>query len=182
MYKRHQVKVALALDPALARACILGVALLSLLRAAHGLDSMRMRRVGVENFTDDGHALKILGVRNDRPFHPSDAMSFLPDDRQPFIEPNACTGSGCCPGNIYNPSVVNNGEKTWNVYFGGWDGVKVCKDSISVAVTSDDWASLNPHAPMLGTGSCQHANNPCAFKKSQEQHQQARRLACDERY
>ena len=94
MYKRHQVKVALALGPALARACILGVALLSLLRAAHGLDSMRMRRVGVENFTDDGHALKILGVRNDRPFHPSDAMSFLPDDRQPLIEPNACTGSG----------------------------------------------------------------------------------------
>ena len=147
-------------------ACILGVTLLSL-RGAHGLESMRMRRVGVENFTD-GHALKIVGVQNDRPFHPSDTMSFLPDDRTPFIEPNTCTGTDCCPGNIYNPSVVNNGERTWNVYFGGWDGVKICKDSISVAVTTDYWASVNPHVPMVSTGSCQHVNNPSAVKVSND--------------
>ena len=145
-----------------ARAWILGVTLLSL-HVAHG---MRMRRVGAENVTDDGNVLKIIGVRNDRPFHPSDAMSFLPEDRTPLIRPNTCTGTGCCPGNIYNPSVVNNGVHTWNVYFGGWDGVKTCKDSISVAVTTDDWASINPHVPMVATGSCQHVNNPSAVKVS----------------
>ena len=145
-----------------ARAWILGVTLLSL-HVAHG---MRMRRVGAENVTDDGNVLKIIGVRNDRPFHPSDAMSFLPEDRTPLIRPNTCTGTGCCPGNIYNPSVVNNGVHTWNVYFGGWDGMKTCKDSISVAVTTDDWASINPHVPMVATGSCQHVNNPSAVKVS----------------
>lgn len=130
---------------------------------SYGFQAVHMRRMIGVNSTND-RALQVVGVQNSQPFHPTNAMSFLPDYRAPLIQPNACTDPDCCPGNIYNPSVVNNGASCWNIYFGGWDGVRVCKDSVSVAVTLDKFASINPHVPMIATGTCQHVNNPSAVK------------------
>ena len=58
----------------------------------------------------------------------------------------SCGGAACESG------AVNNGDGTWNVYFGGWDGVSSCHDSVSIVVTEDTFATLNPHDPQLTTG------------------------------
>lgn len=86
------------------------------------------------------------------------------DARSPLIHANA---GGDCPdaqGNIYNANCVNNGETDWNIFFGGWDGVDSCHDSVSVAVTGDSFATVNPHVPVIATGTTHNLNNPSATK------------------
>ena len=60
--------------------------------------------------------------------------------------------------------MVSNGPGGWNIYFGGWDGVSSCHDSVSVSVTENNFATLNPHFPMIATGAAIHVNNPSAIK------------------
>jgi hypothetical protein len=50
------------------------------------------------------------------------------------------------------------------VYFGGWDGISSCHDSVSITVTEDTFQSLNPHDPMIATGAVWHVNNPSALQ------------------
>ena len=94
-------------------------------------------------------------------FSPSKMSTWHFDMRFPLLPPNP---GGSCPGNIYNGNAVNNGNNTWNVYFGGWDGVSSCHDSVSVSVTEDSFNTMNPHAPMVATGSDMHLNNPSVLK------------------
>jgi hypothetical protein len=83
-------------------------------------------------------------------------QNFVYDVRYPIITPQ---GSGPCR-NIYAANVVSNGATCFAVYFGGWDGVDSCHDSISVTVTDDSFGSFNPHYPMISTGTDMHVNNP----------------------
>ena len=115
------------------------------------------RRIGTEPALD-GH-IRVSGVGSGL-FDPGRIAHWLADERSPLIAPRA---GGSCPGNIYNPTVVRNGG-AWNVYFGGWDGVSSCHDSVSVTVTEDNFASFGAHVPMIATGTCQHVNNPSATK------------------
>eukprot|EP00750_Incisomonas_marina_P014026 INCI17587.1.p1 GENE.INCI17587.1~~INCI17587.1.p1 ORF type:complete len:204 (+),score=24.08 INCI17587.1:112-723(+) len=94
-------------------------------------------------------------------FDPAKISNWVHDARAPLIAPNA---GGSCPGNIYAANAVVNGGAV-NVYFGGWDGVSSCHDSVSVAVTDDDFATINPHVPVVATGSMVHVNNPSALKR-----------------
>eukprot|EP01088_Endostelium_zonatum_P018451 TRINITY_DN5930_c0_g1_i1.p1 TRINITY_DN5930_c0_g1~~TRINITY_DN5930_c0_g1_i1.p1 ORF type:complete len:418 (-),score=61.29 TRINITY_DN5930_c0_g1_i1:53-1306(-) len=94
-------------------------------------------------------------------FNASKLSNWQFDIRRPLISPNA---GGSCPHNIYNPNVVNNGASNWNIYFGGWDGVSSCHDSVSVTVTPDNFTTFNPHDPIIATGSVIHVNNPSAIK------------------
>jgi len=52
----------------------------------------------------------------------------------------------------------------WNIYFGGWDGVSSCHDSVSITVTLDRFASFGPHESQIYTGNAIHVNNPSAIK------------------
>ena len=97
-------------------------------------------------------------------FDPKKISNWHYDNRFPLISPQ---GSGSCR-NIYAANVVNNGETCWNVYFGGWDGVNSCHDSISVTVTEDSFATMNQHDPQIATGSDMHCNNPSAVKMKDE--------------
>ena len=94
------------------------------------------------------------------PFDPSHCANWLRDERAPLIAPRA---AGSCPGNIYAASAVNNGGAV-NVFFGGWDGVSSCHDSVSVAVTENDFESFGGHVPAVATGAEMHVNNPSAIK------------------
>jgi hypothetical protein len=95
------------------------------------------------------------------PFDPSRMSNFLQDVRAPLIAPKS---GGSCPGNIYAANAVDNGGAV-NVYFGGWDGVSSCHDSVSVTVTDDDFATFNAHASIVGTGTEMHVNNPSVLKR-----------------
>lgn len=92
------------------------------------------------------------------PFDPALMANWLRDQRAPLIAPRAGGSKGhpvphLCPGNIYNANAVDNGGAV-NVFFGGWDGVSSCHDSISVAVTEDDFETFGEHVPVIATGSC----------------------------
>ena len=102
-----------------------------------------------------GSAFTIQGVGAGA-YSPLLFKNFLHDARFPLMAPQ---GSGRCR-NIYAANVVNNGPGCFNVYFGGWDGVASCHDSVSVAVTETNFASINAHVPQISTGSDEHANNP----------------------
>jgi hypothetical protein len=97
------------------------------------------------------------------PFDPSRVSNWLRDERAPLIAPRATPAKGFCPGNIYAASAVNNGGAV-NVFFGGWDGVSSCHDSVSVAVTEDDFENFGAHVPAVATGAEMHVNNPSAIK------------------
>ena len=94
-------------------------------------------------------------------FDPSRIANFVLDLRAPLIAPKE---GGSCPGNIYNANPVVNGGAI-NVFFGGWDGVSSCHDSISVAVTMDHFQSFGEHVPVVTTGNRQHVNNPSALRR-----------------
>lgn len=94
-------------------------------------------------------------------FHPSRIANFVPESRAPLISPKQ---AGSCPPNIYNANPVNNGGAV-NIFFGGWDGVSSCHDSISVAVTVDDFESFGEHVPVVATGDRMHVNNPSAVRR-----------------
>lgn len=94
------------------------------------------------------------------PFHPKKMSNWHYDFRYPLITPQ---GSGSCR-NIYAANVVNNGETCWNVYFGGWDGVDSCHDSVSVTVTLDSFSTMGMHYPQISTGTDMHCNNPSVIK------------------
>ena len=72
------------------------------------------------------------------------------------------------PRNIYNANCVNNGRDDWNVFYGGWDGVDSCHDSVSVSVTEDSFATMNAHVPVISTGSTHNLNNPSATKTARQ--------------
>ena len=97
------------------------------------------------------------------PFDPSRVSNWLRDERAPLIAPRATPAKGFCPGNIYAASAVNNGGAV-NVFFGGWDGVSSCHDSVSVAVTEDNFESFGEHVTAVATGAEMHVNNPSAIK------------------
>ena len=94
-------------------------------------------------------------------FEPNKIFNWVYESRSPLINPN---NGGSCPHNIYNPSIVNNGATNYNIYFGGWDGVSSCHDSVSITVTPDNFMSFNPHVPQIATGSVIHVNNPSTIK------------------
>ena len=135
------------------------VLLLVSLVASEGHAAGGLRKVGSETAAL-GENIRVRGVGSG-PFDPTKLKNWVPDARSPLIAPNK---GGSCPGNIYNPTIVANGPGGWNVYFGGWDGVSTCKDSVSVTVTEDHFSSFHPHSPMIRTGTCQHVNNPNAQK------------------
>lgn len=95
------------------------------------------------------------------PFDPTRIANFVPDARAPLIAPKE---GGSCPGNIYNANAVVNGGAV-NVFFGGWDGVSSCHDSVSVAVTMDNFQSVGEHSPVVATGDRMHVNNPSALRR-----------------
>ena len=113
-------------------------------------------KTGTDPFAED--VLSIHGVAAG-PFDPSKMKNFVRDVRAPLIAPNP---GGSCPGNIYAANVVDNGAI--NVYFGGWDGVSSCHDSVSIAVSDDDFSTFNPHQQVIATGSRDHVNNPSALR------------------
>lgn len=127
----------------------------------HEAEAALFKRIGTNKGSTD---IQMNGVESGM-FDPVKMTNFHYDSRYPLISPNV---GGSCPGNIYNPSAVNNGGDLWNVYFGGWDGVSQCHDSVSIVVTDDAFTSLNPHYPMIATGmpSIIHTNNPSAIKFS----------------
>ena len=86
-------------------------------------------------------------------FDPTKMSSWHFDARFPLIAPNA---GGICPGNIYNANCVNNGDTDWNCFFGGWDGVSSCHDSVSVSVTENSFRTMNPHVPVVASGTMKH--------------------------
>ena len=108
----------------------------------------------------DSATLLIKGV-GAGPFSPTRFSSWHYDARFPLIPPNP---GGKCPGNIYNANCVWNGATDWNIFFGGWDGVSSCHDSVSLAVTGDSFETINAHVPAVATESMIHVNNPCALK------------------
>jgi hypothetical protein len=95
-------------------------------------------------------------------FDPSKFTNWVPDIRSPLVNPQ---NNGSCPQNIYNPSIVANGDAgAYNVFFGGWDGVSSCHDSVSLVVTEDNFKTFGPHVPVIQTGGAMHVNNPSAIK------------------
>jgi hypothetical protein len=106
-------------------------------------------------------SIQIMNVGSGR-FNANNAKNFQYDLRQPFID---VQGSGPCR-NIYAPSVVQNGPGCYNVYFGGWDGTPlspqpyICHDQVSVTVTEDNFATMNPHYLIVGNGPVNLLNNP----------------------
>lgn len=97
-------------------------------------------------------------------FEPTKLSSWNYDSRSPLLEAKP---GGHCPdakGNIYNANCVNNGETDWNCFYGGWDGVNSCHDSVSVSVTEDTFKTMGAHTPVVATGSMIHVNNPSATK------------------
>lgn len=97
-------------------------------------------------------------------FDPGKFSTWHFDHRAPLIHAKP---GGHCPdaeGNIYNANCVNNGKHVWNCFFGGWDGVDSCHDSISVSVTEDDFTTLSSHVPVIATGTTHNLNNPSAIK------------------
>ena len=95
-------------------------------------------------------------------FSPSKMSNWHYDSRFPLISPQT---TGTCQ-NIYAANIVNNGENTYNIYFGGWDGVSSCHDSVSITVTQDNFATFNPHYSMIAPGTVNLLNNPSVFKKN----------------
>lgn len=89
------------------------------------------------------------------------ARSPLLTAQPPANRTHSCPDPG---GNIYNANCVNNGMTDWNCFFGGWDGVASCHDSISLTVTGNSFTSLNRHVPAVATGTMWHVNNPSALK------------------
>jgi hypothetical protein len=136
-----------------------------LLAAAAAAAGPRHARAGNWTFTKLGtdpsspDQLSIHGVAAGA-FDPSKMKNFVRDVRAPLLRANP---GGDCPGNIYAANVVNNGAI--NVYFGGWDGVSACHDSISIAVSDDDWRTFNPHQQVVATGGEDHVNNPSVLKR-----------------
>jgi hypothetical protein len=97
-------------------------------------------------------------------FDPKKISNWQYDLRYPLISPQ---NKGSCPKNIYNANCVHNGGGTWNIYFGGWDGVSSCHDSVSIVVTEDAFSTFGAHYPMIATGSVIHVNNPSVLKLNQ---------------
>lgn len=98
-------------------------------------------------------------------FDPTRMSHWVYDERYPLY---AAKAGGTCNRNIYNANVVQNGAATWNVYFGGWDGVSSCHDSVSIVVTEDAFATASqPHVPQIATGSMMHVNNPSVIRINQ---------------
>jgi hypothetical protein len=127
-----------------------------LLLAPPGLHAWSFGKVGNDGARD---SLTLKGVGAGA-FDPARMSNWLHDIRAPLIAPNP---GGTCPGNIYAASAVDNGGAV-NVFFGGWDGVSSCHDSVSVAVTADDWQTFGLHVPVVATGGEKHVNNPSALK------------------
>eukprot|EP01084_Bolivina_argentea_P113304 201961_1 len=122
-------------------------------------------RIIAQSFTKVGNngkanVIQINGIGADE-FNPNKMSNWHYEYRFPLI---AAKNSGTCPKNIYAPSIVNNGATTWNIYFGGWDGVSSCHDSVSVTVTEDTFTTLNPHESQIATGNEMHVNNPNCIK------------------
>lgn len=92
-------------------------------------------------------------------FDPSRNSNWCADIRHPLIEPRQ---GGTCPGNIYAPTAVNFGDGRWRIYFGGWDGVSSCHDSVSTTATSDGFQTFTNHTGAIATGDMFHLNNPSA--------------------
>mmetsp|Transcript_3636 Transcript_3636/g.8583 ORF Transcript_3636/g.8583 Transcript_3636/m.8583 type:complete len:440 (-) Transcript_3636:56-1375(-) len=136
-------------------------AVLSLLVLTHVVSAAPL----TGTFTKVGHSssttkLQINGVGSG-PLEPALIKNWVFDDRFPLISP---VQNGTCPENIYNANAVNNGLSCWNIFFGGWDGVSSCHDSISVVVTEDNFTSFHPHFPQIATGAEVHVNNPSGLK------------------
>jgi len=129
----------------------------ALMASLSGVDAWTFAKTG---HNPSSSQIEVGGV-GAGPFDPSKIANWRRDSRAPLIAPNS---GGSCPGNIYAANAVNNGGSV-NVYFGGWDGVSSCHDSVSVAVTEDDFQSFNAHASVIATGSEMHVNNPSALKR-----------------
>lgn len=102
-----------------------------------------------------GGAFTVTGVGAGA-FAPALLKNWVFDMRFPLMAPQG--GGGC--RNIYAANVVSNGPGCFNAYFGGWDGVASCHDSVSVAVTETNFATINQHVPQIATGADVHVNNP----------------------
>jgi hypothetical protein len=110
-----------------------------------------------------GQDLVIAGIGSGA-FDPAKLSSWNYDERFPLLEAKP---GGRCPdahGNVYNANCINNGETDWNCFYGGWDGVDSCHDSVSVSVTNDAFKTMGTHTPVVATGSMIHVNNPSATK------------------
>lgn len=135
--------------------------LVNLLVAPHSVLAF-LRKVGTDPAL--GGNIKVIGGVGSGVFEPTKIYNWLPDARSPII---AAASGGTCPdayGNIYNPTVVNTGVTSWNIYYGGWDGVRDCKDSVSMTMTEDTFATFGPHVPTIKTGNTRDVNNPNAIK------------------
>jgi hypothetical protein len=100
-------------------------------------------------------------------FDPNNLKNWQYDQRQPFI---GIQGSGQCR-NIYAANAVQNGQgPCWNVYFGGWDGTAespppyICHDQVSITVTEDAFATMNPHYLIVENGPVNLLNNPSVIR------------------
>lgn len=112
-------------------------------------------------------SIQILNVGSG-PFETKNAKNFQYELRDPFI---GVQGTGPCR-NIYAPSVVQNGPGCYNVYFGGWDGTPlsprpyICHDQVSITVTEDNFATMNPHYLVVRNGPVNLLNNPNVIRYS----------------
>ena len=120
-------------------------------------------RIGHDpNITDGFVRVENVGAGTFNPaWFGSSGGNWVFDSRYPLL---SAKPGGSCNHNIYNANCVQNGMTTWNCYFGGWDGVSSCHDSISISVTEDSFGTMNEHEPMIRTGSMMHVNNPSAIK------------------
>jgi hypothetical protein len=117
----------------------------------------RFRKVGSN---PGANTIQVNNIGSDA-FDPRKLSNWQYEARFPLIPPH---NTGSCPKNIYNANCVHNGGATWNIYFGGWDGVSSCHDSVSIVVTEDTFQSFGNHYPTIKTGSVIHVNNPSAIK------------------
>lgn len=66
--------------------------------------------------------------------------------------------------NIYAPSVVYRGGRSWDVFFGGWDGSPTGNDRIYRTTSPDDFATIGPHSLVIDHGVYIHTNNDCVVQ------------------
>lgn len=85
-------------------------------------------------------------------------LHFLPDIRQPLIEPLKRGGHR----NIYAPSAVET-DDGWRLFYGGWDGVDTGHDRI-YSVNTSDFVDFHDRQVVIEHGEFIHICNVSALK------------------
>lgn len=139
---------------------LVGNNLFQLAEIRAGYDSDLANRIvwsGVSNLSGTVE-MRNVGARQ---FDPQRLANWHFDARNPILQPKSGDWR-----NIYAAFSVANGLNTWNVYFGGWDGVSLSNDAISLTVTSNRFDTFGPHQVVIDSGPLKAVNNESVVKVS----------------